>query len=137
MDFDIDRARRDTPGRARVAHVNNAGSALPPAAVIEAAIEARVSALADELRTRLADRPAVTVRDQGRRRCGIVAFTVDGVSAAKVQERLSRAKVSTSVSEASSSQCDLPNRGLTEVVRASVHYYDTGDEISQLCDALP
>src|SRR5438045_692530 len=34
--FDIERARRDTPGAARVAHLNNAGAALPPVQVTEA-----------------------------------------------------------------------------------------------------
>ena len=38
MAFDVARARRDTPGVARVAHLNNAGAALPPSAVTEAVI---------------------------------------------------------------------------------------------------
>jgi cysteine desulfurase/selenocysteine lyase len=38
MIFDVERARRDTPGVARVAHLNNAGSALPPTQVTEAVI---------------------------------------------------------------------------------------------------
>jgi cysteine desulfurase / selenocysteine lyase len=36
--FDVERARRDTPGVARVAHLNNAGAALPPSVVTEAVI---------------------------------------------------------------------------------------------------
>ena len=36
--FDIERARRDTPGVARVAHLNNAGAALPPTQVTDAVI---------------------------------------------------------------------------------------------------
>src|SRR5215470_10131130 len=38
MTFDVERARRDTPGVARVAHLNNAGAALPPSVVTEAVI---------------------------------------------------------------------------------------------------
>lgn len=34
--FDVDRARRETPGTRRVAHLNNAGAALPPAPVTDA-----------------------------------------------------------------------------------------------------
>ena len=41
-----------------------------------AAIEARVVALADDLRERLRAVPGVTVTDICRRRCGIVTFTV-------------------------------------------------------------
>jgi selenocysteine lyase/cysteine desulfurase len=36
--FDIERARRDTPGVDRVAHLNNAGAALPPTQVTDAVI---------------------------------------------------------------------------------------------------
>ena len=36
--FDVDRARRDTPGVAHVAHLNNAGAALPPTPVTDAVI---------------------------------------------------------------------------------------------------
>ena len=38
MAFDLARARRDTPGVARVAHLNNAGAALPPSVVLDAVI---------------------------------------------------------------------------------------------------
>ena len=36
--FDIERARRDTPGTANVAHLNNAGAALPPTQVTDAVV---------------------------------------------------------------------------------------------------
>jgi cysteine desulfurase / selenocysteine lyase len=36
--FDVDRARRDTPGVRQVAHLNNAGAALPPTQVTDAVI---------------------------------------------------------------------------------------------------
>lgn len=38
MIFDVERARRDTPGTSRVAHLNNAGAALPPVQVTEAVV---------------------------------------------------------------------------------------------------
>src|ERR1700756_4412887 len=38
MGFDVERARRETPGVARVAHLNNAGAALPPTPVTDAVI---------------------------------------------------------------------------------------------------
>ena len=39
MSVDVARARADTPGPSSVAHLNNAGAALPPAPVLDAVIE--------------------------------------------------------------------------------------------------
>src|SRR3546814_18158986 len=38
MSIDLDRVRRDTPAALRIVHLNNAGSSLPPLAVVEAQI---------------------------------------------------------------------------------------------------
>jgi selenocysteine lyase/cysteine desulfurase len=100
------------------------------------AIEARITALAESLRERLRVVDGVRVHDQGRRRCGIVTFTVDGVPADQVQRRLAESGVNTSVSYASSARWDLPRRGLPDLVRASVHYYNTEDELDRLVNAL-
>jgi cysteine desulfurase/selenocysteine lyase len=101
------------------------------------AIEARVTGLAAGLRERLQALDGVRVHDLGRRRCGIVTFTVEGVPAEQVQRRLAESKVNTSVSYAGSARFDLPRRGLTELVRASVHYYNTEEELDRLVTALP
>jgi cysteine desulfurase/selenocysteine lyase len=101
------------------------------------AIEARVIALAEGLRQRLHAVDGVAVHDQGLRRCGIVTFTVDGVPAQDVQRCLAQAGVNTSISRASSARLDLPRRGLAELVRASVHYYNIDDELDRLVTALP
>ncbi len=101
------------------------------------AIEARVTALADGLREPLGAVPGVRLHDQGARRCGIVTFTVDGHDATAVRDRLAAQGINTSVSTAGSAQFDLPARGLTEIVRASVHYYNTDDELDRLITAIP
>jgi cysteine desulfurase / selenocysteine lyase len=101
------------------------------------AIEARITALAESLRARLQALDGVQVHDQGQRRCGIVTFTVEGVRAHDVQRRLAACGVNTSVSPASSARLDLPHRGLSELVRASVHYYNTDEELDRLVSALP
>jgi selenocysteine lyase/cysteine desulfurase len=101
------------------------------------AIAERVGALAADLRSRLAGIPGVTVHDQGQRRCGIVTFTVDGVECAEVRQALRDRGVNVSVAGASSARFDLPSRGLPEVVRASVHYYNNEDELARLIEALP
>ena len=100
------------------------------------AIEERVTGLAERLRERLTDVEGVRVHDQGQRRCGIVTFTVDGVHAQKVQRQLSALGVNVSVSLVDYARLDLPTRGLPDLVRASVHYYNTDDELDQLANAL-
>lgn len=101
------------------------------------AIELRVTELAEQLRERLVGVPGVRVHDQGRRRCGIVTFTVDGVPAQTVQEALARHGVNVSVSLVDYARLDLSARGLPDLVRASVHYYNTGEELDALISALP
>jgi selenocysteine lyase/cysteine desulfurase len=99
------------------------------------AIERRVTFLADRLRQLLAEITGVRVHDQGQRRCGIVAFTVEGVDAQAVRRALSVAKVNVSVSVSNYARFDT--RGLPDLVRASVHYYNTEDELHRLVEALP
>ena len=101
------------------------------------AIEARVTMLADALRERLTAQPGVLVHDQGSRRCGIVTFTVEGVPAQHVQQQASANGVNVSVSLVDHARLDLPARGLPDLVRASVHYYNNEDEIDRLICALP
>jgi cysteine desulfurase / selenocysteine lyase len=100
------------------------------------AIEARVSLLAAALRDALTRLPGVTVRDKGLRRSGIVAFTIDGAKPGDVKARLRAQAINVSVSSAASTRWDMDARGLADVVRASVHYYNTEDEIMRFCAAL-
>jgi selenocysteine lyase/cysteine desulfurase len=53
-----------------------------------------------------------------------------------VQERLRAARINVSISSKSSAQLDFGRRGLSQVVRASVHYFNTEQEISVFCKTL-
>jgi cysteine desulfurase/selenocysteine lyase len=99
-------------------------------------IERRVQDLAARLRERLAEVEGVTVRDLGRIRCGIVTFTCDGHSPGEVMQRLRAKGIAVRTVERSSTRIDMERRGLDELVRASVHYYNTEAEIERLCEAL-
>jgi selenocysteine lyase/cysteine desulfurase len=99
-------------------------------------IERRVQYLAALLRERLATIKGVTVCDLGRVRCGIVTFTCDGHSPGEVMQRLKAGGIAVRVIERSSARIDMEQRGLEELVRASVHYYNTEAEIARLCDAI-
>jgi selenocysteine lyase/cysteine desulfurase len=96
------------------------------------AIRDRVYGLAATLRERLASLPGIDVRDLGAERCGIVTFTTAGWTASEVKAALAAHAVNVSVSSRSSTLLDMDARGLTEVVRASVHYYNTEEEVEHL-----
>nr|WP_306999365.1 aminotransferase class V-fold PLP-dependent enzyme [Amycolatopsis thermophila] len=100
------------------------------------AIEERVTALAARLRADLSQVPGVTVHDQGRRRCGIVTFSVAGIDAAEVKNHLSAATINTSTTHAESYQYDQEVRRLPAMVRSSVHYYNTEDELRTLVETV-
>ncbi|HXV24799.1 MAG TPA: aminotransferase class V-fold PLP-dependent enzyme [Alphaproteobacteria bacterium] len=100
------------------------------------AIAARVQGLAADLRDMLNSIPGVRVRDKGLERCGIVTFTAEGKSAEELQSALARRGINTSVSSASSTLLDMAERKLDNVVRASVHYYNSQTELERFVIAV-
>ena len=96
----------------------------------------RVSMLAERLRVHLSDVAGVTLHDVGAVRCGIVTFTVNGKTAQTVKDSLTRQAINTSVSIADYARLDMEQRGLTSVIRASVHYYNTEEELLKLVSAV-
>jgi selenocysteine lyase/cysteine desulfurase len=95
------------------------------------AIAERDAVLADGLRARLDEVPGVTVRDKGVRRCAITTFTVDGVESQEVAARLRADRVNVGVTTVPFAQLDLPHRGLGPLVRASLHYVTTDEELDR------
>ncbi|MEE8203315.1 MAG: aminotransferase class V-fold PLP-dependent enzyme [Alphaproteobacteria bacterium] len=100
------------------------------------AIRDRVYALAEALRARLGALPRVTLRDIGAERCGIVTFTLDGMSAEAVEAALERLAINVSTSSAAGTLLDMQARGLEPVVRASVHYYNDEEEVERFASAV-
>lgn len=99
-------------------------------------IRDRVYTLAADLRARLGQMRGVTVRDIGAEQCGIVTFTVDGYDPTAIREALGAQHINVWVILAEHALLDMPARGLDKVVRASVHYYNSEDEVAQFCAAL-
>ncbi|HEY1213864.1 MAG TPA: aminotransferase class V-fold PLP-dependent enzyme, partial [Bryobacteraceae bacterium] len=96
----------------------------------------RVQFLAGGMRRQLAEIPGVTVHDRGDRLCGIVTFSVAGREPVRVKEELPAQKITVSIGQASSSLLYMNKKHLVSVLRASVHYYNTEEEIGLLCAAL-
>jgi len=101
-----------------------------------AEIKERVQALAQTLRDQLAVISGVTVHDVGAEKCGIVTFQVAGKDSTEVQSWLEERKINTSVSAMNYARLDLEERGLKSLVRASVHYYNSEEEIARFCETL-
>jgi cysteine desulfurase / selenocysteine lyase len=96
-----------------------------------ASIQECVISLAAQLRERLSTIDGVTVWDEGVDKCGIVTFTHARVSPFGLQKAAAAAGINVSVSDGSGMMLDFTRRGLTAVVRSSVHYYNNDAELEQ------
>ena len=99
-------------------------------------IEAEVTRLADKLRSMLAEIAGVTVHDIGKRKCGIVTFSVAGVTATQVETRLRQEGINVSTSSPSSTLIDATRRHLPDLVRSSVHYYNEDSQLERFTDLV-
>lgn len=100
------------------------------------AIWERISKLAMKLRKGLKEIPGLTLEDLGRHQCGIVTFIVDGLDASELCLALRKGNINVSVSLQEYARLDLAARGIPSLVRASVHYYNTEEEIARFCEKL-
>lgn len=96
----------------------------------------RIEHLADVLRTELAEIPGVIVRDFANKRSGIVTFSVKDMESSDVKAKLAAAGINVSVGGAQATPIYMDKNKLSTVVRASVHYYNTEEEIGSMCRAL-
>jgi selenocysteine lyase/cysteine desulfurase len=106
-----------------------------------------VRALAAWLRDALRAVPGVTVQDRGETLCGIVTFTVAGRDPEDLKASLRRRAdrpdgttdarpINVTTSTTASSLFDFATRDVTSWVRASVHYYNTEDELAEFVEAV-
>lgn len=96
----------------------------------------RTQLLGTKLRQGLAEVPSVVLRDIGTVKSGIVSFTHEGLSAEEVKRKLFTSHINVSWNGVPNTLLDMKERGLTEVVRASVHYYNSEEEIEEFLRAL-
>lgn len=100
------------------------------------AIWRRVRDLAYTLRTQLSTIPGIIVHDRGINQCGIVTFTFEGKDAGEIKRALALQQINVTITNRSSTLLDLSERGLNNMVRASVHYYNSETEIERFCQAI-
>jgi cysteine desulfurase/selenocysteine lyase len=88
------------------------------------------------LRKKLKNIKNVTVMDLGQEQCGIITFMIMGQYPVTTQRSLHEKKINISVSIAEYSRLDMDARGIDALLRASVHYYNTEEEVERFCEAI-
>ncbi|MBX9692595.1 MAG: aminotransferase class V-fold PLP-dependent enzyme, partial [Cyanobacteria bacterium] len=97
------------------------------------AIEERVQMLAEFLRNSLSEIDGLVITDCGRTKCGIVSFYVTGIPSPQIVEQMCEKSINVSYSTVFGTRLDMQSRRLPEIVRASVHYYNTELELENFC----
>jgi cysteine desulfurase / selenocysteine lyase len=99
-------------------------------------IERRSRMLANGLRERLTGIAGVTVHDVGPHPAAIVTFTMKDIDATTIVAQLAERRINVSVSSPNSTPIDSTRRGLSDLVRASPHYYNDVDEIERFASEV-
>jgi cysteine desulfurase/selenocysteine lyase len=99
-------------------------------------IQERIYYLAALLRSKLADIDGIISTDEGQEQCGIVTFYCHARSALQIKSHLANHRINVSISSGSGNLISFQKRGITEVVRASLHYFNTEQEIDYFLHTL-
>ena len=99
-------------------------------------IQSRIYHLSKILRTKLINIEGVGITDEGLEKCGIITFTATQLTPPTIKQHLRKHRINLSPSKGSGSLVSFQHRDLTEVVRASVHYYNTEQEIDYFIETL-
>jgi cysteine desulfurase/selenocysteine lyase len=99
-------------------------------------IQERIYYLAALLRSKLADIDGIISTDEGQEQCGIVTFYCHSRSALQIKSHLANHRINVSISSGSGNLISFQKRGITEVVRASLHYFNTEQEIDYFLHTL-
>ena len=96
----------------------------------------RVKALAASLRKSLSTINHIKLAEPKGAKSGIVTFVVEGVEQEQFKLLLRAKHINVSVVYDSSALIDMEARGHKQLIRASVHYYNTEEEIQTFCRAV-
>ncbi|MBC7539927.1 MAG: aminotransferase class V-fold PLP-dependent enzyme [Bacteriovorax sp.] len=95
----------------------------------------RVQAVAQELRDELSEIPQVTLCDSGIIKSGIITFSIDKINPYQFSEQMRTKKINVSTGKVEFS-IDLKERKIDSIVRASLHYYNSSEEIKKFTEEL-
>ncbi len=100
-------------------------------------IEQRIIHLGEYCRGKLASVPGVVLQDQGVNKGGIVMFSLADREPAEVQRGLKSHSINVWSSAGPGSLIDFQRRNIDALVRASIHYFNTEQEIDRMVEMLP
>ena len=99
-------------------------------------IAARIQSLAGTMVTALEAIRGVRVHELSETQSGIVTFSKVGIGAEKLQNQLHQQRVNTSISKRTNARLDLDRDIQCDVVRASLHYYNSDSEIERVVQLI-
>jgi selenocysteine lyase/cysteine desulfurase len=99
-------------------------------------IRDRVRALAGRLREALGAIDKVRVLDHGSELCGIVSVSIDGWNPKELMAALRERRINTNAQIRAYAVIDYDEKGVTESLRMSPHYYNTEEEIDRTASAI-
>ncbi len=94
-------------------------------------VYARIRMLAARLREELRSLSGITVHDLGSNQCGIVTFSHDTTNSEKIKSALDKISINVSLSHPEWTKLDSEVRNLPVMIRASVHAYNTEEEVAR------
>ena len=92
--------------------------------------------MAAELRDKLKQIDGVTATDDGFEKCGIVTFMAEQMDPTAIKSALAKYRINVSTPKGSGSLVSFRHRGLTHLVRTSLHYYNTNHEVDYFVTTL-
>ena len=99
-------------------------------------IQADCSALSRKLRSKLASLPNIYVHHENDSSCGIVTFISKTVDSQTIKAKLRQARFEVTIVPATSTPIDSAKTGVPNLVRASISYTNTEDEIDLFIHCL-
>jgi len=99
-------------------------------------IRERIDYLANNLRAGLSGIDGIKVADRGRQLSGIVTFSSDRMATADLQKKLAEKRINVSLVPFSANPLLFEQRRLPDLVRASLHYYNTAEELEYFLEVL-
>ena len=100
------------------------------------AIDERISHLSSCLITGLSELQDIKVLEKSHHRSGIITFKKDNFDAKILKDELKERNINISVCKQQNAQLDLGMELTGDVARASLHYYNTQQEVSEFLHAL-